>query len=122
MWIQFGPPALRWLTFACFVICVIGMMAMPKDERRRLLRGAHLRRSRRASPQISDLPVTLADPWNADVGGASQHAPIDAPRSLRTVGTFVTAGRLLLAASAFVLLLLLAWMAIAFVLSVPGWR
>ena len=123
MWVQFAPPAMRWLMFGLFVLLVLGVLAMPKEERARMFRGARRRRTGRAFSSTMD--AQWASPPDAGDAGASNTSHVALPESsasLRRLSAFALAARVVLVASAVVLLVLVAWMAIAFVLNLPGLR
>ena len=122
MWIQFAPPAVRWLMYALFIVCVIAFLLMPKDERRRMLAGARRRRTRRPSSSTLDAPMDAPTQWTPTVSAQWSDPPRPHSRSLDRLGTVAAAARILLAVSALAFVVLLFWMAIAFVLNVPGWR
>jgi hypothetical protein len=121
MWIQFAPPAVRWLTFGCFVFLCLLLLVMPKDERAQLFRD--VRRGRR--PRLpSSTPRDLASPpddAHMNLAGRSQDLWHDAPGPLRHIGTVAAVVQVLVLLSATAMLALLLWMAIVFLTNLPGW-
>ena len=123
MWVQFAPPAMRWLMFGLFVLLVLGVLAMPKEERARMFRGARRRRTGRAFSSSADAP--WASPLDAGDAGASNTSHValrESSGSLRRLSALALPARVVLVASALLMVVLVAWVAIAFVLNLPGWR
>ena len=123
MWLQFAPPVLRWITVACFVVLVLALLAMPKEERARLLRGMRRRPARRLPPAtLHDLLNTPETGDTSVAGPSSSDLERESPDPLRKLNTVAIATQTALVVSAVVMLALLLWMMIAFISNVPGWR
>jgi hypothetical protein len=122
MWLQFAPPAVRWLSFACFVVLVLALLAMPREERARLLRAVRGHSARRRPPPTAHDRGVSPETGDANVAGRSHDLRCENPQMPRKYDTVVVAARFALVGSTVVILALLLWMVIAFVLNVPGWR
>ena len=122
MWLQFAPPAVRWMTFGCVVFLGLLLLVMPRHERAQLFRDIRRGRRRRSpSSTPRDLLSPRAD-GDVDLAGPSQDAWHEDLQPLRDTGTVAVAVRVLILLSATAMLALLMWMAIAFLTNLPGWN